>query len=92
MELDLFLVLMKNQFLRFYYINMKQTTLNKLKEKYIESITTVFDLTHNLTYDVSELPEEDTDIKIEKINSVNIIGRDICNIYITFVQNNSPNS
>lgn len=92
MELDLFLVLMKSQFLRFYYINMQRITLNELKAKYIKSITTVFDLTNNLAYDITELPDEDTPINIEQITSVSIIGQDINNIYITFAQNNSPNS
>lgn len=64
---------------------MKQITLNELKAKYIESITTVFDLTHNLAYDITELPDEDTIVSIEQCTSVSIIGRDINNIYITFV-------
>lgn len=71
---------------------MNQVTLNELKEKYIKSITTIFDLTHNLAYDITELPDEDTPVNIEQVTSVSIIGQDINNIYITFAQNNSPNS
>ena len=56
-----------------------------IKYKQPNSIGTVFDCTKNIAYDLSELTENTTLVKIKKINHVNIIGKVLLNIYVEHV-------